>query len=279
MKIDVAVLTKDSAQYILQCLDSIIRNVPLSRLIIVDGYSTDNTLELVKRFETLTNIIVIKDHGNRAVARQKAIDSVETEWFMFVDSDVVLCDYWFKKVQKYMEPDVGLIWGYVTQKNPQGAARMDAERTLFNRLRKNRNRHEVEFTARGGTHDTLIRLKAVENIRIPSQLHFYEDMFIKNWVEAQGYKVISTPDPCCIHFGPLTASKEELILSGVLEHQLGTMKFLRFIRRLLLLPIRLIWVAMYTKNLSAIQNTIRNNIYPCVGWLKALYAHDQYGSE
>ncbi len=30
---------------------------------------------------------------------------------MFVDSDVVLCKNWFKKVSRYIREDVGAIWG------------------------------------------------------------------------------------------------------------------------------------------------------------------------
>jgi hypothetical protein len=39
------------------------------------------------------------------------------------------------------------------------------------------------FEKRGGTHDILIRRRTVEKIKIPYQLHTYEDAFIKDWIE------------------------------------------------------------------------------------------------
>jgi hypothetical protein len=41
---------------------------------------------------------VIFDKGTRATARQKGIEAVGTEWFVFVDSDVVLKEGWFETV-------------------------------------------------------------------------------------------------------------------------------------------------------------------------------------
>jgi len=48
MEIDVIVLTKNSERLLTECLASIYENVPVNKLIVVDGYSTDSTLEIVK---------------------------------------------------------------------------------------------------------------------------------------------------------------------------------------------------------------------------------------
>jgi hypothetical protein len=58
------------------------------------------------------------------------------------------------------------------------------------------------FEKRGGTHDLLVRRKAVEDIRIPSHLHTYEDSYIKSWICKKGYNVIPVYDPYCIHYRP-----------------------------------------------------------------------------
>ncbi|MDI6807348.1 MAG: glycosyltransferase family A protein, partial [Candidatus Aenigmarchaeota archaeon] len=91
-KIDVVILTKDSEWMLEKCLDSIYQNVPVNRLIAVDGLSTDNTLSILHNYgKKYRNVKILADKGTRATARQKGIESIETEWFMFVDSDVVLC--------------------------------------------------------------------------------------------------------------------------------------------------------------------------------------------
>ena len=58
------------------------------------------------------------------------------------------------------------------------------------------------FEKRGGTHDMLIRRKTVEDIKIPYQLHTYEDGYIKDWIDKKGYKVLGVYEPYCIHFRP-----------------------------------------------------------------------------
>lgn len=194
MRVDVAVLTKNSEETLGKCLDSIYMNVPLNRLIVVDGYSTDKTIEIVQTFKKkYHNVIVLSDKGTRGRARQIAIEAVETKWFMFVDSDVILCNRWFEKALQLIDDNVGAIWGielWSVIKNPTVLK-------LFKRLTMK------IFETRGGTHDLLMRYEAVRDINIPDDLHVFEDTFIKNWITRKGYKVIAAYDPHCIHQRPL----------------------------------------------------------------------------
>ncbi|MDR2719264.1 MAG: glycosyltransferase family 2 protein, partial [Nitrososphaerota archaeon] len=110
LKVDVVLLTKNSLKPCLrECVDSIYSNVPVSSLIVVDGGSTDGTLELL---QTYPNVKIVSDvMGNRATARQKGIEAVETLWHVHVDSDVILCPDWFMRVWRRVEVDVGAVWG------------------------------------------------------------------------------------------------------------------------------------------------------------------------
>lgn len=190
MKTDVVVLTKNSERTLEDCLDSIYENVPVNSLIAVDGYSNDNTLGILRKFDQkYNNLTLIQDKGSRGRARQKGIEKVETEWFMFVDSDAILCDNWFEKAEKYMRDDVGAVWGiekWSVIKNPKLLKLFEYVTMKI-------------FESRGGTHDLLVRQEAVKDIRIPQNLHFYEDAYIKDWITKKGYKVIGTYDPYCIH--------------------------------------------------------------------------------
>ena len=193
MRVDVIVITKNSERVLDKCLKAIYENVPLNRLIIVDGYSTDKTLEIVGEFQKKHgNVLVIHDNGTRASARQKGIDQVGTEWFMFVDSDAVLCKDWFNKAEKHIGQKVGAVWGievWSTIKNP-------AILKLFLWLTRK------IFDLRGGTHDTLIRTDLVSDIKIPKALHVFEDAYIKDWITQKGYKLVSCYEPYCIHHRP-----------------------------------------------------------------------------
>jgi len=108
MKIDVIVLTKNSEEKLESCLKSIYENIPVDHIIVVDGYSTDGTLEILHKFdEKHHNIVLIQDKGTRGRARQIGIKEAKTEWFMFVDSDVILCDRWFNKAKHFMKAMLG----------------------------------------------------------------------------------------------------------------------------------------------------------------------------
>ncbi|UCH31801.1 MAG: glycosyltransferase family 2 protein [Candidatus Bathyarchaeota archaeon] len=194
MKVDVVVLTKNSEETLWGCLEAIYKNVPINRLIVVDGYSTDSTLDIINEFEDkYHNVILISEKGTRGKARQTAIGMIQTEWFAFVDSDVLLCDKWFEKAEKLIKADVGAIWGielWSVIKNPAILA-------LFKRITMK------IFDTRGGTHDLLVRYEAIKDIEIPDDLHVFEDAYIKQWIIEKGFKVVSTYDPFCIHRRPL----------------------------------------------------------------------------
>ena len=75
------------------------------------------------------------------------------------------------------------------------------------------------FDKRGGTHDTLIRRTTVKDIKIPYQLHIYEDGYIKDWIGKKGYKVLGVYEPYCVHFRPdevwTTRKHVELMVSDL----------------------------------------------------------------
>jgi len=195
MRVDVVVITKNSEKMLRECLGSVYNNVPVNRLIVVDGYSTDKTLEIVQDFQKRHgNVLLLQDEGNRATARQKGIRHVKTEWFMFVDSDVVLCEGWFRKVERYLSADVGAVWGVNIDVIPNITdKRIVKLQSLVARQC---------FVLRGGMHDTLIRREAVEGIHIPEQLHAYEDTYIINWIKRKGYKIVVGDEIYCLHFKP-----------------------------------------------------------------------------
>ncbi len=193
--IDVVVLTKNSEHLLDKCLASIYENVPVKNLIVVDGFSTDGTLKIVNKInEEHGNITVLNENGSRAKAREKGLRQVRTEWFMFVDSDVILSRDWFRKAEKNIKTDVGAIWGMNIDVIP------NVKDKRFLKLQSLIARQC--FNLRGGMHDTLIRREAVEGIKIPEQLHTYEDAYIMNWIKEKGYKAVIGDDIYCLHFKP-----------------------------------------------------------------------------
>jgi hypothetical protein len=117
------------------------------------------------------------------------IDETTTEWLLFVDDDCMLSEGWYGKIRRHLsEPDVGLVWGAQLARLQETGSRVNTtERSIRS------------FRVKGGTHDTLLRMKAIEGIRIPRFLHWREDTYIKNYVEGKGYRCVVSSEAGFYH--------------------------------------------------------------------------------
>lgn len=214
--IDVVMLTKNSGHLLKECLASVYDNVPVKRLIVVDGISTDDTIKILSGInKEYGNVKIIDETGSRAKARERGIKEVKTEWFMFVDSDVILCKNWFKKAERNITKEVGAIWGL----NIDVAAKIINNGLL---LKSQALIARQCFELRGGMHDTLIRSELVKDIRIPEQLHAYEDAYIVNWIKKKGYKVTMGNNLYCLHYkSPESWSLKNGVQQATLEIKCG----------------------------------------------------------
>ncbi len=76
---------------------SIYREVPVKQLLIGDGGCIDDTIEIAKEFPR----VIIHDHQNYkslGFSIRKLIEAVETDWFIYLHSDVYLPEGWFDKM-------------------------------------------------------------------------------------------------------------------------------------------------------------------------------------
>jgi len=202
-KMDVVMITKNSIKPCLrQTLESIVKEIPINNLIVVDGGSTDGTTEFLRNYgdKNGLNVIILVDRkGNRATSRQIGISKVETPMFAFIDSDVILTRGWFNKIMKYFhDPDTGAVWGAAIPIEPKSRKYYEAmarfyKRSLFEVARR-------QGLRRGMLHDTVIRKNAIDGIKIPSKLHVMEDHYVRMYIEKKNYKWISTVNPYCLHY-------------------------------------------------------------------------------
>jgi len=78
-------------------LHSIYKEIPVAKLLIGDGGCIDDTVEIVKKFPRVD----VHDHSNYkslGYSIRKLIEAVETEWFIYLHSDVYLPPGWFDKM-------------------------------------------------------------------------------------------------------------------------------------------------------------------------------------
>lgn len=196
VRVDVVMLTKNSDELLERCLDSIYENVPVNNLIVVDSYSTDHTVRILEKYkEKHGNVKIFFDEGTRAQCRELGINKVSTEWFMFVDSDVILCKDWFKIAWSQIDDDVGCVWGLDLDVGGKvgGIAMRFFIAVAY-----------LSFKLRGGTHDTLIKTKLVRGMIIPPQLHTYEDAYIMKWLKKKGCRILIGKRMYCLHIKPDT---------------------------------------------------------------------------
>jgi len=270
--IDVVLLTRNSEPTLEWCLDSIFENVPVRRVIVVDGFSTDRTLEILRKYhEKYHNIIVAFDRGTRATGRQKGMELVNTDWFMFVDSDVILCKDWFRRAEKLITSEVGAVWGmnFDIKRKSEGGIE-------WSKIRRGPSFSDIQFEqfrVRGGCHDILIRTEAAKGIKIPGDLNVYEDAYIKRYIEKRGWRVLATKDPFCIHdksaFHP---SVNNIIERVSLEAKYGS--FIHnassyLLRNLLLAPLKASLLYLTSRNTEAAKEHLQMYYYMFLGHLIA----------
>ena len=244
-------------------MDSVYANVPVNRLVVVDGGSTDATLALVRKYPLVE---VIEDAcGNRATARQKGIEAAETEWHLHVDSDVVLCKGWFKQAEAYLKPNVGALWGVTIPKDQhvfniaKSMAMLYGKDVLTYILQQ-------QHLKRYLTHDTLLRTEAVRDIRIPDNLHIWEDHYIGQHVVAKGYEWLTTRSPCCIHYFHERRGFEDFVNSGRLARKVHSYSDRQVLLRLGLAVPKSLWIIATTGDFKASKLQLENYIGLAKGW-------------
>ncbi len=169
MKLDVVLLTKNSLKPCLsECVESIYRNVPVNRLLVVDGGSTDGTLELASKIPERQNHRGFAWHkGKRAAEGNRRRGN---GWHIHVDSDVILCEDWFKKAWENVADDVGAVWGVAVPNEKHYYNATYAMSKLYHISVKDLMVRQMR-SERCMMHDTLIRTSTVRDIKIPPNLH------------------------------------------------------------------------------------------------------------
>jgi glycosyltransferase involved in cell wall biosynthesis len=99
--IDVIVRTRNSEKMLRECLQSVLDDVPVRRIIIVDNGSTDKTIEIASSFENVE--IYKKPDLNLGQATKYGFSVAETEWVAVIDSDIVLRKGWYENMRGYMD--------------------------------------------------------------------------------------------------------------------------------------------------------------------------------
>jgi len=184
--------TKNNEATIGNCLQSIVnQNYPNLEIIIVDGYSSDKTPSIVKKF---TNKIFYET-GKLGAARQKSIDYSNGPIIALFDSDIVIPHKnWLINAVKFFNYSnkVSTVW-------PMNIA--PPESPLMTRLYFNLWRVIIENrlkTGKGflGGGNSLFLKKSLDDIgEINKNIHWGEDFDLAKKLNEKGFLVVYFTDP------------------------------------------------------------------------------------
>ncbi|MEL7669193.1 glycosyltransferase family 2 protein [Methanobacterium sp.] len=263
MKIDVVMCTKNSETILDKCLKSIFEEIPVCHLIVLDGFSTDKTLDIIESYKNKFNIKIIKTEAALGKSREIGIKNVDTEWFVFIDSDVILRQGWFRGIISYISDcEVGAIESNFIHHNPTTIPKF----TTFEKVVDQRR-----VDTRGYTIATLIKTRSVEGILIPFDLMIYEDEFIKKWVEKKGYKWKKVVGPVVDHY-PDPDPFRDAYLTGIYSIRYNLFPTRNIIVSSLASPFKLFYFLYKYRSVESTFNSLKYNLIMLKGLLDELFA-------
>jgi len=98
--VDVLFLTLDAEMYLEKCLDSVYREIPISRVIVVDGGSKDRTVEILNKYPRM-EIHVRPDIRTTGKCYEFMLSLATTSWIVFMDADIELPAGWYDEMVKH----------------------------------------------------------------------------------------------------------------------------------------------------------------------------------
>ena len=211
--IDIIMCTWNSNKpWFRKCLLSIRREVDVHRFIVVDRYSSDDTISVIKSI--FSNAIVIQTDVNLAVARQIGIRHVNTRCFAFIDDDVELCKDWLRKLLPFIlgVEGIGAVQGYIRYSIDY----LDSF-AIF-QLRYQIKGSIRAITKRGLTNHTIILTNLVKDFKPPSMVHSWEDFLMTQHIIKKGYRWIGVTQVQINHYQDAKSNISEGFLDVLLKH-------------------------------------------------------------
>ena len=118
VKVTVGICVKNSQMTIKEALESVLnQNFPhkLIEIVLVDGYSEDQTLKIVEALLSTTDIQckIFKDNKGLGQARQIVVDQATGDYIVWVDGDMVLSSGFLSQQVNFMDktPNAGIAKG------------------------------------------------------------------------------------------------------------------------------------------------------------------------
>jgi len=206
-KIDVIMPTWNSnGPYFREVIRRVSNFVDLHRLIVIDRFSEDGTLEVIKEIVPRNKLLIIESGCDLARARYLGIQQVAKPIFAFIDSDVLIPVSWQRRMERWMQNErVGAVSSplCVAERRQRSSKKPRIIKSC-----KDLNPYEIiknglfQMT-RGYTFATMIRTNLVTDWNPPTNLSALEDLSLSQHIVSKGFLRIEPPEPCCYHIKEL----------------------------------------------------------------------------
>ena len=185
VKVDVTIATKNSAGTIERCIRAIQGNVPVGRLIVVDGKSTDDTVSIAEKL----GAEVISDTGLLGSVRYLQARECSTEWIAIIDSDVYVYSSWWPEVSAHTDDlDVGMVLAIGDSPLDRLVIYGDYLEFVFKRF------GSAAFS------NTLVRRELILSCHeLLNRVHAGEDTVFARYLSSRGLKVITVQKRLVYH--------------------------------------------------------------------------------
>ncbi len=169
------------------------REIPIHCFILVDRNSTDDTPQVVRRHFPHVRILLTDDR--LAKARQLGIKQVDTEYFVFVDDDIILPRGWFARLWSNIDSRTGAIHAHAipAKRLPYEEEWREWQAKWSERTAKPSEKGMLEVTKKnmnsfwGYTHNTIVRTELCRDWNPPVDLSVFEDHLLLRHIVKKGY--------------------------------------------------------------------------------------------
>jgi len=170
--IDVIIFTLDEETFLERCLYTVYKEIPVRKLLVLDGGSKDDTLKILKKFPRV-DLHVRPDFKTTGKGFEYILSLVETKWFVLLDAHVELGDGWYNEMNKYENT-------YDVLENSRRITAYHQYEEHEEKLRKH---------ARSSDMCHLMRKEALQNFHCDDDYMWrFVDFFVRQIVENSDYK-------------------------------------------------------------------------------------------
>jgi glycosyltransferase involved in cell wall biosynthesis len=100
--VDVLMLTLDADTYLERCLDSVYKEIPVNKLIVVDGGSKDRTVEILNKYPRV-EIHIRPDIRTTGKGLEFMFSQATTYWVAIIDADMELPPGWYDEMANHRD--------------------------------------------------------------------------------------------------------------------------------------------------------------------------------